>query len=146
MSDRTQNCRDLSLHYCNNAIWLASSGTRACKLGLLWAWMVHEIFAWLAYYWETISYDYCIYQYKFLPQLFWYLVMICHYQVLCKQYDRLQVRHVWGQKTFSGKSDTYFYNRVCKQLFLIHYIFTTQAIVDKKQVFMLLKSLFLSSR
>lgn len=52
-----------------------------------------------------------------MPQQFWYLVMICHYQVLRKQYDWLQVRHVWDQKAFSGKSDTCFYNRVCKQLF-----------------------------
>ena len=49
MSDRTQRLCDLSLYPCNNAISFASPGTRACGLGLLWAWMVHEVFASLAY-------------------------------------------------------------------------------------------------
>ena len=45
MPDRAQKIWDLSFHYCNNDISFASTGTRACRFGLLWSWMVHESFA-----------------------------------------------------------------------------------------------------
>ena len=65
MSDKTQRS-----HSCNNDITFASNGTRAYGLGLFWAWMLHETFICLAYWWRKISYDYCIYQLKLLPQQF----------------------------------------------------------------------------
>ena len=117
MSDRTQTFCDLSLYSCNNVISFVSPGTRPCGLVLLWAWMVHEIFVCLAYWWGTISNDYLIYQSKFFPQKFWNSVMICRYQVSCKQYYCLQMRHLCDQKKFSSKSDTCFCDRACKELF-----------------------------
>ena len=131
MSDKTQTFCDLSLHYCNNEISFAfpetlsfhscNNGisfvfpeTQACGLWLLWARMVHEIFACLSYWWGTISYDHCIYQSKLLPHQFWNLVMISHYHVL---YDCLQVGNLWGQK--SSKSDACFHDGVCKQLLFV---------------------------
>ena len=44
MPDRTSKIWDLSFHSGNNDILFASTGTRACRLGLLWSWMVCETF------------------------------------------------------------------------------------------------------
>ena len=84
MSDKTQEFCDLSLHSCNNGVSIASPRTWACGLGLLWTWMVHKIFACLAYWRGTISYNYCIYRSKVLQQEYCDSVMICHYHVWCK--------------------------------------------------------------
>ena len=70
MSDRTQKFCDLSLHFNKNGTSFASPVAQACGLGLPLAWMAKEIFAYLAYWWGMISYDYCIYQSKLLPQQF----------------------------------------------------------------------------
>ena len=87
-------------------------------LGLLWACVVHEIFACLTYWWGTASYDYCIYESKLLRQKFWNSVMIYHYQGWCKQYDcATSLKTCSDQKTCSSESNTCFYNWVCKQLF-----------------------------
>ena len=117
MSDRTQKFCDLNLNFCKNGISFAFPGTRTCGLKFLWVWVAYEIFSCLVYWWGTISYDYCIYWSKLLPQQFSNSIMIFNYQVLCKQYDCLQVRHLWDQKIFSGKSNTCFYDQVSKQLF-----------------------------
>ena len=64
MSDKTQKFCDMSLHSCNNGsngISFNSLGTWAGGLGLLWAWVVHESFGYLAYWWRTIFYDCCIF-------------------------------------------------------------------------------------
>ena len=132
MSDRAQKFCDLSLHSCNNSISFVFPGTWTCGLGLLWEWMVHEIFTCLACWWGTISYDYCIYQSKLLPQQFWNSVMICHYQVLCKHYDCLQVRHLWDQKVKAMLAFTI--ESVSSWFFLIHCIYTTHAIIVKLDV------------
>ena len=70
MSGTTQKFCDLGLHFCNNGISFASPGTQAYVFKLLWAWMVHEIFTCLSYWWGAISYDYCIYQLELLPKQF----------------------------------------------------------------------------
>ena len=49
MSDMIQKIWDLNFHYCNNDISFTSAGTRACGLGILSSWMVHETLACLAY-------------------------------------------------------------------------------------------------
>ena len=54
---------------------------------------------------------------SFSNKKFWNSVMICRYQVLCKQYYCLQMRHLCDQKKFSSKSDTCFCDRACKELF-----------------------------
>ena len=113
MSYRTQRFCDLSFYSCNSGISFASPRTWACGLGLLWTWMVHEIFACLAYWRGTISFNYFIYQSKLLLQEFWNSLMIYHYQVRWKQHDFLQVQHPWHQKAESACS-----------CFLIHYMYT----------------------
>ena len=118
MSDRTQNIYYLSLHSCNNRISFTCPGALACELGLLWAWMLYEVFACLAYWWGKISWNYCIYQWKLSPQEFWNSVMVCHYHTLCKQFNDIHVWQICDQKTFLSKSDTCFYDQVCKELFL----------------------------
>ena len=104
MSDRTQTFCNLSLHLCNNGISFASPRTQACELGLLWARMVHKIFACFAYWWGMTSYDWCIYQSKLLLRQFWNSLMICDYQVSCKQYDCLHERCLWKQKNSQVKA------------------------------------------
>ena len=109
MSDKKQNIWDLKCLSCNNSIPFASTRTRTHGLELLWSWMVHDAFACLSYWWGRIPYDYCIYQSKLLPQQFWNSVVTCRH--------KFHVGHLWDQKAFSSKSDTCFYDRVCKQLF-----------------------------
>ena len=117
MSDRTQMFCDLSIHSCNNGIfwnsgiWVGTSlrmdgSWDFCLLGLL---VGNNL-------WRLLYLP--IHQWKLLLQQVWNSVMICYYHVLCKQHDCLQVRYLWDQKTFPNKSNTYFHNRVCKQLFL----------------------------
>ena len=56
MPDRTQRFCSLSLSFCNNGILFASLGTQAYVLGLLWPWMVQDIFACFTYLWERLLY------------------------------------------------------------------------------------------
>ena len=116
ISDRTRNFCALSLYSCNNNISFAFPGTQTCGLGVLWEWVVYDIFTCLVYWWGTIFYDYYLYQSKLLPQQIWNSA-IYYYQVSLKQYDCLQARHLWDHKTCLSKSDTSFYDQVCKQMF-----------------------------
>ena len=63
----------------NNGISFVTAENWACGLKPLWLWMFHEMFTCLAFWLGKISYDYCIYQSKFLSQQFWNLIMISHY-------------------------------------------------------------------
>ena len=62
---------------------------------------------------------------ELFSQRFWNSVMICHYQVLYKQHDCLQVRHLWDQE----KKLVFFTTESLSTCFLIHYIYTNQATV-----------------
>ena len=113
-SKKKKKIWDVSLHSCKNDISFAYTGTRACGLEPLWAWMVHETFISLVWCWGTIFYDYCIYQSKLLPQQLWKAVMICHHEAWCKHVtcDCWHVWHLWGQKAFSNRGNACFYDRV----------------------------------
>ena len=106
MSDKTQKFCDMSLHSCNNGnngISFNSLGTWAGGLGLLWAWIVHEIFGYLAYWWRTIFYDCCIFDI---------------YEI--KKHSQVKVIH--GSTTDSISS-----------CFLIHYIITSSLVVLRQR-------------
>ena len=81
--------------------WAPSLGTQTNILASESLWIRNCC---MASWWGTISYDYCIYQ-SFRST-----------NLLCKQYDYLQVLHVWDQKPESSKSDACVYIWVCKQL------------------------------
>ena len=114
MSDRRQKLCDLSLHSCNNGISVASPGTLACGLILLWAWTV----------WDFCKLGLLVGN-NFSQSL--YLSI----KAFATTIDCLQVQHLWDQKLSQVKVIIAFTIKSVSSCFLIHYIYTAHFIVVK---------------
>lgn len=66
-----------------------------------------------------------------MSQEFWNSVIICHYQVSCKQYDYLQMHYLWDQKNSQVKALLDFTIEPLSNSYFILYICTIQVIVLK---------------